>query len=156
LYRNNGNSTFTDVASATNSGFAGSLTSVAPADFDNDGDLDLYISSNSANALFKNDLNPYNNTYLMIKALSATQRWNQSGIKMNLKTTTGGTFVATRTLDGGSGYMSQSAVAVPFYNLNPATSYDIQIFWSDGTNTTHTLGTPDGSTKRICKGVGLC
>jgi len=57
LYRNNGDGTFTDVAATAGVG-AGSLTSrgVAWGDYDNDGDLDLYVAhSNGTNNLFRNN-----------------------------------------------------------------------------------------------------
>jgi len=57
LYRNNGNGTFTDVTAAA--GVAGpSATSkgVMWADYDNDGDLDLYVAQeNAANSLYENN-----------------------------------------------------------------------------------------------------
>ena len=57
LLRNDGVSGFTDVTSGTPLGDAGSGCGVAWADYDNDGDLDLYLSNffNEANKLFRND-----------------------------------------------------------------------------------------------------
>jgi len=54
LYRNNGDGTFTDVASAagvTNDRFC---KGVAAGDYDNDGDLDLYVSNIGENRLYRN------------------------------------------------------------------------------------------------------
>ena len=55
LFRNNGDETFTDVAveaGVTNEGYA---KGVAAGDYDNDGDLDLYVSNVGANRLYRND-----------------------------------------------------------------------------------------------------
>lgn len=57
LYRNNGNGTFTDVAVATGVNDGSHSQSAAWGDYDNDGDLDLYVTRdvNEANRLFRND-----------------------------------------------------------------------------------------------------
>jgi len=55
LFRNNGDGTFTDVAVAagvTNDRYAKGVT---VGDYDNDGDMDLYVSNVGANRLFRND-----------------------------------------------------------------------------------------------------
>jgi len=57
LYRNNGDGSFTDVTeqSGTMSDVFG--TGCSAADYDNDGDVDLYVLNYSANALYQNDGN---------------------------------------------------------------------------------------------------
>ena len=60
FYRNNGNNTFTNVTSPTGVSNSGDGRGVAWADFDNDGDLDLYISNGTnspTNRLYKNNGN---------------------------------------------------------------------------------------------------
>jgi hypothetical protein len=157
LYRNNGNGTFADVAVAMGVNDTGNGTSVAWGDYDADGDQDLYLANNSSTSvLFTNNLGPYANTYLAVKVANGLGRATQSGVKVVLKTTVGGTPVATGLVDGGTGYGSQSVRPVHFYGLSPGVSYDVTIFWTDRSNSTHTLGTPDGSVKSICKGVGAC
>ncbi len=63
LYSNNGDATFTDVTSATGVGDPGSSTGASWADFDNDGDLDLFVANrwrvaavpNSFDSLYRNN-----------------------------------------------------------------------------------------------------
>ena len=57
LYRNEGDGTFTDVGPASGTDDAGSGRSVSWSDFDDDGDLDLYLVNYSgvANRLFQNE-----------------------------------------------------------------------------------------------------
>ena len=56
LYRNNGDGTFTDVT--TDAGFSVASFGMGAtwADYDNDDDLDLYLTNYGANTLFRNDL----------------------------------------------------------------------------------------------------
>jgi hypothetical protein len=55
LYRNNGDGTFTDVTEQA--GVAGKAAgySASAADYDGDGDLDLYLSNNGPNELYRNN-----------------------------------------------------------------------------------------------------
>ena len=56
LYRNEGNRTFTELVSSAGVADAGAGVSAVWGDFDNDGDLDLYLNmSGSANRLYRND-----------------------------------------------------------------------------------------------------
>jgi hypothetical protein len=57
LYRNNGDGTFTDVGAGSPVGYNGSSGGAAWGDYDNDGDMDLYLTCNygEANHLYRND-----------------------------------------------------------------------------------------------------
>ncbi len=63
LYQNNGDGTFTDATDNTNVGLTGNYYSAVWGDYDNDGDLDLYvvdsgdITGNRPNRLYKNNGN---------------------------------------------------------------------------------------------------
>jgi hypothetical protein len=157
LYRNNGG-TFTDVAQSLGVADSGKGQAVSWIDFDADGDLDLYLSNEeSSSLLYVNALNPYTNTYLKVILLDGSSRWTQHGVRAEILTTSGSTFVAASAMDGGSGYLSQNAFSMNFCNLAPSTSYDVKVYWNDGTTSQHTLGTPSGPTiRKICKGTGLC
>ena len=54
LYRNNGDGTFTDVTDIANVGDTGWGMGCAFADYDNDGDADLYVSNYKANVFYLN------------------------------------------------------------------------------------------------------
>jgi hypothetical protein len=57
LYRNNGDGTFTDVADAVGAADAAhDGAGVAVADYDNDGDPDLYLANSTEDALLRNNL----------------------------------------------------------------------------------------------------
>ncbi len=55
LYRNNGDGGFTDVTDETGLGQASFELSAAWGDYDNDGDLDLYVTHYGPNTLYRND-----------------------------------------------------------------------------------------------------
>ncbi|MBN1634783.1 MAG: VCBS repeat-containing protein [Ignavibacteria bacterium] len=57
LYKNNGNGTFTEVSMSVGLNTAGSSYSCSWFDYDNDGDLDLYVArgQNNADNMFRND-----------------------------------------------------------------------------------------------------
>ena len=55
LYRNNGDGTFSDVTDRAGVGHTGYGVGCSAADFDNDGDLDLYVLNYGPNALYRNN-----------------------------------------------------------------------------------------------------
>ena len=55
LYRNNGDGTFTDVTDTTGVGDTGWGMGCAFADYDNDGDADLYVTNYKANLFYRNN-----------------------------------------------------------------------------------------------------
>jgi len=55
LYRNDGNWRFTDVTEAAGVGDPGFSLGVAAADYDNDGDQDLYVNNYGPNRLYRNN-----------------------------------------------------------------------------------------------------
>ncbi|MCA8955738.1 MAG: CRTAC1 family protein [Planctomycetes bacterium] len=57
LYRNNGDGTFTDVTAAAGVGDSGYGQGCCTGDFDNDGDIDLYVTNLGADRLYRNDGN---------------------------------------------------------------------------------------------------
>ncbi|MCH8293586.1 VCBS repeat-containing protein [Candidatus Poribacteria bacterium] len=55
LYRNNGDGTFTDVTNTSGTGDTSYGMGAAAADYDNDGDQDLYVTNFGPNRLFQNN-----------------------------------------------------------------------------------------------------
>ena len=55
LYRNNGDNTFTDITEMAGVGSTAYGTGATVADYDNDGDLDLYVTNYGRDQLYRND-----------------------------------------------------------------------------------------------------
>ena len=108
LYRNDGGGTFTEVASTEGclGGATNDTKSCIFADYDNDGDLDIYYSNNSqANRLYRN--NTDSNSYLKVRVVGAgSGRSSRDGIgtRIELWDSTESTLHAIREVSGGEGY----------------------------------------------------
>jgi Ca2+-binding RTX toxin-like protein len=148
LYRNNGNNTFTNISTITGVGNTGNGRGTNFGDIDGDGDLDLYIANESgANVLYRNNANPIATSWLAVDVQGPA-----AGVTLHLYD--GATRIATRTVDGGSGYLSQNAQPVHFYALDSSTSYNLRFTMPDGTAYDLALGSPDGAVHKVILGSG--
>jgi hypothetical protein len=77
LYRNRGDGTFDDVTAASGSDVPGYGMGVAAGDFDNDGNVDLYVTNFGANVLLKGDGRGHF-TDVTAKAGVASSGWSTS------------------------------------------------------------------------------
>ena len=108
LYQNDGDGTFTDVTSTASVGNSGNAQGMSWADYDGDGDLDLYITNYAANnVLYQNDGDIASIT-LVVKPL--TDAGAPSVFGAVTLSTADGNVVALRTLDGGSGNAQNRSV----------------------------------------------
>lgn len=69
LYRNDGDGTFVDITESSGAGDRGYGMGVATGDYDNDGDVDLYVTNYGPNAMFRNN---GDGTFTDVTAESAT------------------------------------------------------------------------------------
>ena len=129
LYSNNSNGTFSDITEEAGVGDMGAGVSVAFGDYDNDGDLDIYVANwnNQPNVLYRN--NGKGNNWLHIKTVGTMS--NRDGIGARVKVTSG-TLTQIREVSGGSGYCSQDSLPVEF-GLSKHTKADkVEIRWPSG------------------------
>ena len=84
LYENNGNGTFHDVASTVGIQNTGHGEGATWGDYDNDGDVDLYVVNyNQSNKLYRNNGN--SNHWIIIKPVGTTS--NRAGIGARIEVT---------------------------------------------------------------------
>lgn len=128
-YLNNGDETFSN----TN---AGDLTSAqldytnsgAVADYDNDGDLDVYINNdNSTNLLFENQ--EVTNHWIGFRLIGRQSNWQGIGAKVMIKVNNQW---QTREISNPTSYRTQSSI-VAHFGLGSATCIEqLRILWPSG------------------------
>ncbi|MBE0565598.1 MAG: VCBS repeat-containing protein [Krumholzibacteria bacterium] len=129
LLRNDGGTFLDATALVPPLGDAGNGFGVAWGDYDNDGDLDLYLAnSGQANKLFRNDA-AENQHWLQVK-LEGT-RSNRAGIGARVRVVAGGSS-QIREISGGSGYCSQDAMVASFGLGAAATIDSLIVHWPSG------------------------
>lgn len=114
LFLNNGGGKLSDVASRLGGGFANPKIGrgAAYGDFDNDGDLDILITTNQGPAyLYRNDQTSGNRSLRL--TLEGTKS-NRSAIGAKVKIVYDGAQQASRHVKSGSSYLSQSELPVTF------------------------------------------
>ena len=117
LYRNNGDGTFTDISKSAGIEFNVPLTtSLATADFDNDGDMDLFLSNSAyrdprltKNVLLRNNTNDKH--WIHFKLIG--RKSNKFGIGARVKLISGD-LIQIREVSGGHGFGSQNSLPVEF------------------------------------------
>jgi len=129
LYHNEGGKRFVSVGVSVGVGNIGWSSSAAWGDYDNDGDLDLYVVNNGqSNRFYRNDLAIGNN---WIGIVLKGKKSNRSAIGVRIRVVTGeGSQI--REVSGGSGYLSQNGLPVLF-GLGQSTKIDsLSVKWSSG------------------------
>ena len=131
LFLNQGGGRFRDVANETGPHFAAAKVArgLACGDFDNDGDVDLLITTNQGPAvLYRNDV--FNGNRSLRLRLTGTKS-NRDGIGAVVRLHTAGG-AQMQTIRSGSSYLSQSELAVTF-GLGPRDSAQrLIVEWPSG------------------------
>lgn len=139
LFRNNGNGTFTDVASSLGINDGSKSHGITFVDYDNDGDMDIYVGNDSqANKLYRNNLD--NNNYLKVKITGlgvGNSPKDGTGSRVELWNSTGDTRYAIREVNGSEGFGSQSPNLIHFGLANDwgggSGTYQVKVKFSSGT-----------------------
>jgi thiol-disulfide isomerase/thioredoxin len=153
LYLNLGTKKFIDI-----SGISGidSITDGRAgvfADFDNDGDLDVFSTTiqNQGHLLFRNNVGQDNN-YLRI-ALEGDEKTGRDayGAVVRVKTSAG---ILTKIKSGGSGFISQHDPRLLFGLGRDTAAESIEVTWANGKIETFSGTAPAGSTLFLKQGIG--
>jgi hypothetical protein len=134
LFHNNGNGKFEEVTDKVGSALRQPIVGrgVAYLDFDNDGDLDLVLTtSNGPAKLLRND-NGNQNDMLRIRTVGT--RSNRDGIGARITVTTNTGLHLFKMVRSGSSYLSQSELPVTFGLGKPTTNklVSLEIVWPSG------------------------
>jgi hypothetical protein len=143
LYHNNGDGTFAKVTAGPIAEALSSCGGCAWGDYDNDGFLDLFVSSLSTiysssgtipggqNALFHNTGNA--NHWLKVKCIGSASNRSAIGAKVRVKAVINGkSFWQLREITSGDGFGSAALTA--HFGLGNATNVDtLRIEWPSGT-----------------------
>ena len=134
LFHNKGNGKFEDVASRLGPALRRPVVGrgAAYGDFDNDGDLDLLLTSNNGPArLLRND-NGNKNDMLKIKTVGT--RSNRDGIGAKVTLTTNKNVRQFAMVKSGSSYLSQSELPLTFGLGKPEEGkiVSLEIVWPSG------------------------
>ncbi len=134
IYRNIGNRKFEDVSAKLGRAIQKPVVGrgMAYADFDNDGDLDLIITSNNGPARLLRNENANQNDMMRVKLIGTKSNRDGIGAKVALTTSAGATM--TGMVKGGSSYLSQSELPLTFGLGKPGTVKisRLQIVWPSG------------------------
>ncbi len=131
LFRNTGNGKFVEAISTVGPDLGRAVVArgAAYGDYDNDGDLDVLLTTNNGPAyLFRNDGGNVNNS---IKVQTIGTASNRQGIGARIEVRTGGRTL-NQLVKTGSSYLSQSELA-PTFGLGRASAVDsIRVIWPSG------------------------
>jgi enediyne biosynthesis protein E4 len=135
LYHNNGNGSFTKIENDTVVTSRGQSEGSAWADYDKDGDLDLFVVNfdGQNNFLFNNNGN--SNRWINIKCKGVISNASGIGTKVQIKTSSGWQY---RELSSQTGYQSQNSLNVEFGLGSTSTIDTLRIIWSSGSVDIHT------------------
>jgi hypothetical protein len=156
LFRNNGKGKFEEVTKSLGPAFASARVGrgAAYADINNDGRLDLLLSTNGGPVyLFRNDAQgpAASNHSLRIKLIGTKS--NRDGIGTTVKLTAGGE-TQTQMLRSGSSYLSASELVLTFGLAQREKADSIEIRWPSG-QVDRISNAPAGQTVTITEGKAI-
>jgi len=134
LFRNLGNGKFEDVSNKVGSAFREPMVArgLAYADFDNDGDLDLVITTNNGFARLLRNNNANQHDLLRVKLVGTRSNRDAIGARVTLTTANGSRLSAM--VKSGSSYLSQSEFPLAFGLGEPVSGklVNLEIAWPSG------------------------
>lgn len=142
FYLNNGNGTFTKVTTGDIVTSGGRSNGSTWGDYDNDGDLDIYIANGNQspaqnNFLFRNDGN--SNNWINILCKGTVSNKSAIGTRLYIKATINGVPVRQmREISGQTGYNAQNSINEEFGLGNAAQIDSLIIKWPSGMTDTYT------------------
>lgn len=136
LYENNGDGTFTKITSGDIVNDGGRSNGSIWGDYDNDGDLDMFVTNGDQptaqnNSLYKNDGN--SNNWINILCKGVVSNRSAIGTRVIVKAVINGSPVTQiREIFGQTGYNSQNSLNVEFGLGNASIIDSLIITWPNG------------------------
>ena len=127
LYRNEGEGVFRDVAGSSGVGDEGDGLGVAFADYDNDGWLDLYVTNDGSDVLYRNRGDRHH--WLRVRTVGSVS--NRDGIGSRVRVVAGALRMI-REISGGGGYCSQDGLWAQFGLGEYDTVDSLVVRWPSG------------------------
>ncbi|UCH13031.1 MAG: VCBS repeat-containing protein [Bacteroidales bacterium] len=139
LFSNNGDGSFTQITSGTIvEEDPSDYTGCAWADYDNDGDMDIYVcnTGDSRNNLFYCNENINGNNWIKIKLIGTASNASAIGAVIKVKANTGASPVwQMRAIEGQSSFMGQNSM-IAHFGLGTASIIDsLIVIWPAGHDT---------------------
>ena len=137
FFINLGNGKFADISGLSGLDFPDDGRAISVTDWDNDGDLDLWITNRSAPRLrlMRNDTKKVN-SYISLRLNGNGKTVNKDAIGTRIEIINGkdsGKFKQIQTLRAGQGFLSQSSKWIQFALNDTIEPINIKISWPDGT-----------------------
>ena len=132
-----GNGKFADISGLSGLDFPDDGRAISVTDWDNDGDLDLWITNRNAPRLrlMRNDTKKVN-SFISLRLRGNGKTVNKDAIGARIEIINGkdsGKFKQIQTLRAGQGFLSQSSKWIQFALNETIESINIKISWTDGT-----------------------
>jgi len=156
LFRNIGNGKFAEVTKTLGAGFAAPRVGrgIAYADINNDGRLDVLISTNSGPVyLFRNEAQGTSAANRSLRIRLTGTKSNRDGIGATVKLTSGGE-TQTQMLRSGSSYLSASELVLTFGLAQREKADGIEIRWPSG-QVDRLTDVAAGETVSVTEGKGI-
>jgi len=147
LYQNNNDGTFTKITTGDIVNSGGRSNGCIWGDYDNDGDIDLYVANGDQpiaqnNFLFRNEGN--SNKWINILFKGTLSNKSAIGTRVTVRANINGNIVRqTREIFGQTGYNAQNSLNEEFGLGNAATIDSIIVKWPNGNTETFTNVTPN-------------
>lgn len=137
FFINLGNGKFADISGLSGLDFPDDGRAISVTDWDNDGDLDLWITNRNAPRLrlMRNDTKE-DNCFISLRLNGNGKTVNKDAIGARIEIINGndsGKFKQIKTLRAGQGFLSQSSKWIQFALNETIKSINIKISWPDGT-----------------------
>jgi thiol-disulfide isomerase/thioredoxin len=153
LYLNRGDGQFLDVSGVSGIDSVSDGRAGVFADFDNDGDLDVFVSTiqGPAHLLYRNNVGQDGRVIrLVLEGAEGTSR-DAFGAVVRVRTSDG---IQTKIKSGGSGFISQNDPRLLFGLGVDETVTAVEVTWPGGVRETFAGAFPDGETRRLRQGTG--